>query len=371
MSIYRLLIIILILSTWIYHFSVYYHNDIAIRPIKKKYNICYYLRWIITILFLIWFFFPHNNLLNNKNKISFSENIKNNDILNEEDNFFENNETIEDEKSNNENEWWFTKKDNWDDPLKFPDNCEWWKVDRIIDWDTIVVNWERVRLIWIDTPETVDQNKPVECYWPEASERMKKLTLWRNICLIKDTISDDLDAHWRKLRYAYLENWKSVNETMLEESFSREYSKYDFWYKEKYKKIADKTKIQWKWIYECPIEENDNVTEKIDNNKEEKENNKDELTIIKEKIRNNEETLEDKQQIKEFIINETPIIETVKTDKINCNIKWNINNKWEKIYHLPWCASYNDTIITTSKWERWFCTESEAKAAWWRKAKNC
>lgn len=62
----------------------------------------------------------------------------------------------------------------------------------------------------------------------------------------------------------------------------------------------------------------------------------------------------------------------VKTETTNCNIKWNISyNWWEKIYHVPWCTSYNATVIDTSKGERRFCTESEARAAWWRKAYNC
>ncbi len=56
----------------------------------------------------------------------------------------------------------------------------------------------------------------------------------------------------------------------------------------------------------------------------------------------------------------------------NCRIKWNISfNWWEKIYHLPWCENYNDTVINTSYWERRFCTEEEAMAAGRRKARNC
>jgi len=52
-----------------------------------------------------------------------------------------------------------------------------------------------------------------------------------------------------------------------------------------------------------------------------------------------------------------------------CVIKGNIST--EKIYHLPGCASYEDTVIDESAGERWFCTEEEALAAGWRKAKNC
>ena len=59
-------------------------------------------------------------------------------------------------------------------------------------------------------------------------------------------------------------------------------------------------------------------------------------------------------------------------NKNSCKIKGNISyNWWEKIYHIPWCPNYNQTKIDASRWERWFCTEAEARAAWWRKAKNC
>lgn len=56
----------------------------------------------------------------------------------------------------------------------------------------------------------------------------------------------------------------------------------------------------------------------------------------------------------------------------SCNIKGNIAyTTWERIYHLPWCWSYNKTTINTSYWERWFCSEAEARNAWRRKANNC
>ncbi len=53
-----------------------------------------------------------------------------------------------------------------------------------------------------------------------------------------------------------------------------------------------------------------------------------------------------------------------------CVIKGNINKK-EKIYHLPGCASYKQTVIDVSAGERMFCTEADAKKAGWRKALNC
>jgi micrococcal nuclease len=67
---------------------------------------------------------------------------------------------------------------------------------RVVDGDTVIVALAAggsaaggpVRLIGIDTPETVAPNRPVECYGPEASARLKSLLppgtavrLWRDV----------------------------------------------------------------------------------------------------------------------------------------------------------------------------------------------
>jgi len=49
-----------------------------------------------------------------------------------------------------------------------------------------------------------------------------------------------------------------------------------------------------------------------------------------------------------------------------CPINGNISRNGSRIYHAPWSKSYNRTKIDTSKGERWFCTEGEARAAGWR-----
>ncbi len=49
-----------------------------------------------------------------------------------------------------------------------------------------------------------------------------------------------------------------------------------------------------------------------------------------------------------------------------CRIKGNINDKGDRIYHVPGSDSYERTGISTSRGERWFCTEEEARKAGWR-----
>lgn len=52
-----------------------------------------------------------------------------------------------------------------------------------------------------------------------------------------------------------------------------------------------------------------------------------------------------------------------------CVIKGNINTRGERICHVPGQEYYNDTRISASHGERWFCSEGEARAAGWRKSK--
>jgi endonuclease YncB( thermonuclease family) len=53
----------------------------------------------------------------------------------------------------------------------------------------------------------------------------------------------------------------------------------------------------------------------------------------------------------------------------NCRIKGNINNKGDRIYHVPGSPSYEATKINR-KGERWFCSEEEARNAGWRPPKG-
>ena len=53
-----------------------------------------------------------------------------------------------------------------------------------------------------------------------------------------------------------------------------------------------------------------------------------------------------------------------------CQIKGNISRNGNRIYHVPGQKDYDKTKITEGKGERWFCTEDEARAAGWRRARN-
>lgn len=53
-----------------------------------------------------------------------------------------------------------------------------------------------------------------------------------------------------------------------------------------------------------------------------------------------------------------------------CAIKGNLSSDGKRIYHLPGQRWYAETTIRTDRGERWFCSEAEARAAGWRRARN-
>ena len=54
----------------------------------------------------------------------------------------------------------------------------------------------------------------------------------------------------------------------------------------------------------------------------------------------------------------------------SCAIKGNIGEKGQRIYHVPGDSLYEKTAIDQTKGERWFCSEKDARAAGWRPSKR-
>ncbi|ACS59920.1 conserved hypothetical protein (plasmid) [Rhizobium leguminosarum bv. trifolii WSM1325] len=56
---------------------------------------------------------------------------------------------------------------------------------------------------------------------------------------------------------------------------------------------------------------------------------------------------------------------------VGCTIKGNVSiGSHERIYHLPGQEYYEKTNISPRYGERWFCSEAEARAAGWRRARR-
>lgn len=92
-------------------------------------------------------------------------------------------------------------------------------VKRIVDGDTIELdNGEKVRYIGINTPESVDPRRKVECFGKEASLYNKDLVEGKMVRLVKDL--SDRDKYGRLLRFVYLEDGTFINEILVREGYA-------------------------------------------------------------------------------------------------------------------------------------------------------
>lgn len=101
------------------------------------------------------------------------------------------------------------------------------KVIRVIDGDTIKVlinsKEETVRLIGIDTPETVDPRKPVQCFGIEASNKAKEVLTGKTITLESDPTQGNRDKYGRLLQYVFIDR-VNINKLMISEGYAHEYT---------------------------------------------------------------------------------------------------------------------------------------------------
>ncbi|MBF2474174.1 thermonuclease family protein [Listeria welshimeri] len=108
---------------------------------------------------------------------------------------------------------------------KTPENTVNVTLDHVVDGDTISVKFEgetkakTVRLLLIDTPESVKPNTPVQPYAKEASNYMKELVTNSKLSLEYDS-GGATDKYGRVLAYVYADG-KNVNEEMLKKGFAR------------------------------------------------------------------------------------------------------------------------------------------------------
>jgi micrococcal nuclease len=193
-----------------------------------------------------------------------------------------------------------------------------YEVTKVVDGDTIKVKIngqeETIRLLLIDTPETVHPNKPVQPFGPEASAFVKELLEDKKV-KVELGISER-DKYGRLLAYVYTESGEMVNELLLAEGLAR---------------VA--------YIYEPN-------TKYID-----------EFYAIQKKAQ--------KQNVGIWSIENYDDLDNEQEVTGDCDIKGNINSKGEKIYHLPSGAYYKQTNA-----EEMFCTEEEAVNAGFRKSKR-
>lgn len=102
------------------------------------------------------------------------------------------------------------------------------KVIKVVDGDTVTVETngvrETIRIIGINTPETVDPRKPVECFGQEASARAHELLDNQTVTLEADSTQGESDKYDRLLRYIFLSNGSDFGKQMISEGYAYEYT---------------------------------------------------------------------------------------------------------------------------------------------------
>ena len=100
-----------------------------------------------------------------------------------------------------------------------------------VDGDTIKVKMgnkiETVRFIGMDTPETHDPRKAVQCFGQQASDNTKELLLNKQVRLESDPNDSDRDKYKRLLRYVYIGD-ELINAKLIHDGYAFAYTVFPF-----------------------------------------------------------------------------------------------------------------------------------------------
>lgn len=126
------------------------------------------------------------------------------------------------------------------------------EVLKVIDGDTIAVSIngqkQTIRIIGINTPETVDPRKTVECFGAEASNKAKEYfkDMEYKVWLREDSTQGDKDKYKRLLRYVFTDDGsQDYGLQMIRDGYAYEYTySTPYKYQEEYKKAQADAQIK-------------------------------------------------------------------------------------------------------------------------------
>lgn len=107
-----------------------------------------------------------------------------------------------------------------------------YRVTEFVDGDTIKVDMngkvETIRMIGMDTPETHDPRKVVECFGQAAAAYTKQIIGSGAVRLEADSLSTNRDRYDRLLRYVYTSDGKLVEAEDIKNGYAFAYTSFPF-----------------------------------------------------------------------------------------------------------------------------------------------
>ena len=101
------------------------------------------------------------------------------------------------------------------------------RVVRVVDGDTLLLDGnERVRLIGVNTPESVDPRRPVERFGKEAAVFTRVMAEGKQVRLEYD--HERLDQYGRTLAYVFLPDGTLLNEVIIREGYGFAYTRFPY-----------------------------------------------------------------------------------------------------------------------------------------------
>jgi len=132
------------------------------------------------------------------------------------------------------------------------------EVVRIVDGDTVVLRLRgentTVRLIGVDTPETVHPRRPVEAYGKEASRFLTNLLAGESV-YIESEPGNTVDRYGRALGYLYrVPDGLFVNLEIVRQGYGHAYTKYPFSHMELFRFYESKAREAGRGLWGDAVE---------------------------------------------------------------------------------------------------------------------
>lgn len=127
------------------------------------------------------------------------------------------------------------------------------KLVRVVDGDTLVLNIhgenKKIRLIGMNSPESVKPHSPIECFGKEASVHAKEILKNKNLSFTPDSSQGTRDRFGRLLAYVFM-NGKNFAEMMIADGYAYEYT-YDkkYLYQSDFKKAEREARINERGLW--------------------------------------------------------------------------------------------------------------------------